>query len=277
METFFGSKIDGLLITASWSEELRLRLGLKGASQIWGERPAWYVWLADSPGAHELQLVEAGPAPAGGGLRRALMAVKHYPGPHSPALARLSPRERALLRGPDFDHTHTPSFEGRSALEPGLFGVGILEMTCQAGQDWMLFGLAGLEGGDGGPGPAPGWDLALGPFRALLGLWAFQARHTPQRLQLTSEDGLDRPGSRLLSLSVLFCPDPERPPEAALALLDHQAGQEHLTLLEDRVFSCRHFHPPSNPRALAAVSPDWWGLAQAQYKSELTSTCGCAH
>lgn len=293
METYFASKIDGLLITASWSQELRGQLGLTGASQVWGERPAWYVWLANSPGAYQLELVEAGPVGAGSqaDLRRAVLAVRHYPSPDSAAFRLFSPRERALIRGPLFDHTGAPTFEGRAGIAPELFMVGALEFLCQAGADWMLFCLSALtecrETTATGPvRRAPGWNLSLPIVSALLSLWAFQSRQTPLRVQLTSEAGFEqRPGGaaaatqdiRMLSLAALFCPDPANPPAEVMVHLDDQAGEPGRTLLEDETYRCCHFHPPRDPTTVSALCAQCWRFAQAQYQSDLTSTCGCGH
>jgi hypothetical protein len=46
-----------MLILSSWSEQFRSDIGFNGVSQIWGGRPAWYFWLADSPGVYQLEMM----------------------------------------------------------------------------------------------------------------------------------------------------------------------------------------------------------------------------
>ena len=63
-------------------DRLRRELGLLGASQVRGEQPAWYLWLACSPGAYHLEMVDAALEGSGpNGLARALFSVKFYPSP----------------------------------------------------------------------------------------------------------------------------------------------------------------------------------------------------
>jgi hypothetical protein len=50
LDSFFRNKVESLLITASWVEQVQQMLDLKGVSQVWGDRPEWYVWVEDAPG-----------------------------------------------------------------------------------------------------------------------------------------------------------------------------------------------------------------------------------
>ena len=49
LESVFRAKIENLLLHASWTDELREVIGLKGASQIWSGNPAWYLLGERSP------------------------------------------------------------------------------------------------------------------------------------------------------------------------------------------------------------------------------------
>ena len=55
-EEFFRNKIDTLLVKASWVDAVKSVTGLKAVSQIWGEKPAWYFWISNTPGVYALQL-----------------------------------------------------------------------------------------------------------------------------------------------------------------------------------------------------------------------------
>jgi len=48
-----------MLVTTSWVDELKDLLGMEAVSQIWGEVPAWYMWLSEAHGVYRLQLSDA--------------------------------------------------------------------------------------------------------------------------------------------------------------------------------------------------------------------------
>jgi hypothetical protein len=308
METLFRLKVDSLLMTASWVDRLRHELGLLGASQVWGDRPAWYIWLADSPGAYQMEIVETSDgADEDSGLARALVALKFYPRPDSGFFGHFSPQERALMQNGCIDHTGTPFFEKLGEIPPHLFSIGSLELACQPGQDWMIFSLAALdlcrEVRLARPGPAkdmlsevvvrraPGWELAYALFNKLLSLWAFQSKQTPSRIQLATESGFemlsglsDLPPIReardinLQNMWVLFCADSDRPPAEALRHLDSELAEPQREEMCNLHFTCRHFHHlEPQVKASALIKEDWWTLAQAEYQSERCNSCGCNH
>ncbi len=308
METQFRLKVESLLMTASWVDRLRHELGLLGASQVWGDRPAWYVWLAGSPGAFHLEMLESSvKSDDQEDLARAVFSIRFYPSPQSDIFGLFSPQERALMQNGCFDHTGTPYFEKLNAIPPRLFTVGALELLCDPRRDWMVFSLAALdlcrEIRVTHPGPAkdalsevvvrsvPGWDISHALFSNLLSLWAFQSKQTPARLQMTTENGLealdgipeappirDAPDISLQNMWVLFCPDAARPPEAALGLMNaelNEPGREELCRLD---CSCRHLHRDALPlKPSGLISERWWELAHAEYKSERCTSCGCDH
>jgi hypothetical protein len=307
METQFRLKVDSLLMTASWVDRLRHELGLLGASQVWGERPAWYLWLADSPGAYHLEMMETSEDDVEGkGLARALFSIKFYPSPDGGLFNFFSPRERALALNGCFDHTGTPLFEKLGEIPPHLFTVGSYEMVCQPGQDWMIFCLAALDlcrevtVSPTGPDQtaaevvvrrAPGWELTHGLFSRLLSLWSFQHKQTPSRIQMTTESGFETIGSitetpdireapdiSLQNMWVMFGADMLIQPPAALRFLDAELVEPGRQELINQHFSCGHFHLHENQIEQAGLmSRNWWHLASADYKSERCTSCGCDH
>jgi hypothetical protein len=58
-ESFFQNKVNSMLVTTSWVDDLKDLLGMEAVSQIWGEVPAWYMWFSDAQGAYRLQLADA--------------------------------------------------------------------------------------------------------------------------------------------------------------------------------------------------------------------------
>lgn len=302
METFFRLKIDSLLMSASWVERLRSELGLVGVSQVWRENPSWYLWLADSAGAYGLELVEAsGGDQPGQDIPRALFCIRYYPNPDQPEFSDFSPREQALVLGGGFDESHTPRSEALSEIPPQCFVVGTMELAWQPDGDWALFGLSALKScrllQTPGPGLAPqlvrslpGRALCSRLLRPLLGLYAFTSRHTPVRARLCRLPGMEQldsggeitwreaPGVGLHCLEVLFGGQPGQQPPAARELLRQSAPSDPDQVVLDQVFDCAHYHGPEESfLGEPLLSPSWWRLASADYKSELASSCGCEH
>lgn len=295
------------MLTASWVERLWPELGLQGVSQVWDDRPAWYFWLSGAPGAYELALAQVQPRePNAPQAASAIFEIKFYPRAGAPVLETFSPQEQSLVRSAVFDDTDTPVFEARAELDPELFRIAVMEATFDQQAQWALFTLEGLDicrtrqgPGRNGDDPeegrvvrrAPGWDLSLVLFQKLLGCYAFYSKQPPSRVLLGAEPGFDllinsqggmdsrpAPDNRLSSLSVLFSPDPAHPPREPLGLMNQDASNNPLGIQLDRTFTCGHYHPSQDPGVEARVlDPLWWSLARAQYKSNLSSACGCEH
>ena len=299
METFLRGRIESLLLVATWVEDLRKDLDLRAASQVWGDTPAWYLWLGSFAGAFGLELVEASIPPELPQAVRGLFSIKYYPHPDEPAWALHAPAERELAGGPLFDDSHTPTFEGRPEIPGHFFTVGVLELTCQAEEPWALFSLAApqtcrLLDPNLQTDPlraAPGWGPAHALFRALVGLHAFQAGCAPVRSQLTSEPGWEliaddsqplsaRPCAQtsLYTLWLLFAPQLAAAPAPLLDLLDQELLPPERQGLHNQTHACHHLHDPG-PELLGspALHPGWWSLAHSPYTSHLASSCGCEH
>ena len=300
-ETLFRGLVDGLLVTTSWVEKVQSELGLAGASQGWAGRPCWFLWLArPRPTAYGLELGESSASP-NGDCCQGLFSLKCYPGPQDPLLVCFSPQERDLVTSQHFDRSHTPSFEAQQALAEHLFNIGVLEVLLDPeDEDWILFTLEApdimrtrMTGANSDIlRQVPAWRLAYTLFKVLLGMHAFKSRHRPARLLLRKGPGFElHEGAEadrrvvtetsdieLYTLSLLFCCDPSRPPSHALALMDRdqETGPERIIL--DQYFKCGHFHGPALFLEKSEVpAQQWWGLAQARYRSHLAGTCACRH
>jgi len=287
------------LVTASWVERLREELGLMGVHQVWGEVPAWYFWLAGSPGAYCLELAET--AEGGGGLISAMFAVKFYPALDSEFFSALPPLERQVRRGRLFDASGAPAFESRREIPSELFTVGVMALDLDPEGDWGLYTITALDtcrqvrlpSGNGQEmlqGSVPGWRLSFALYHKLLCLHAFHKKQSPVHAQFSFEPGFERVeapggevevrrcgGNKTLTLAMLFAPDPANPPAQALELMRRDLdGGNWKTVSQS--FACQHFHGWDIAIAGQPVlSEDWWRLAGAGYKSELASTCGCQH
>lgn len=286
--------VDALWLSATWVERLRRELGLAGMHQVWGDRPAWYVWTGDAPGAYGLELLHA---EGEGGLARGLLGIKYYPSPGDGLAGAFSAEERQTAAGVRFDKSGTPAFEARDRIPAHLFQVGALEIVGDLERAWCGFGLAALSacrrvGPDGGLlRRPPGWRLSHALFAKLLGLHAYASKHTPVLAAFSQEPGLElapAPGggekarpcalNQAYGLGVLFGPDPGRPP------LSREAWRELLPAVSERghrwekAFACRHYHPwEAAVDGRPVLNPQWWRLAQVGYTSALASACGCAH
>jgi hypothetical protein len=114
-----------------WHDVVRRQAGLKGISQVWGEEPSWYFWLAVRPGAF---LLRAGDCEEVAGSSLVTYLLHYFP-PES-----IERNEQDLLESPFFDKiTGTPVYEHRHeffdrfiAGEIGLaLGInGEPHMTC---------------------------------------------------------------------------------------------------------------------------------------------------
>ena len=284
--------VDGLWLSATWVERLRSELGLAGLHQVWCERPAWYVWLMGDGGAYGLELLQADEEQ---GLARGLFVVKYYPSPGNGLWESFSPEERDLA-GVSFDQSGTPAFEAREHIPPHLFQVGALEIITNLEREWCGYSLCALSQcrwvgpGGGLVRNAPGWRLSHALLEKMLGLHAYTSKQNPVLAGFSQEPGLELrldqagqeetlpcPQTRAYQLSLLFGPEPGRPP------LSREDWQELCPAASqgqswEQSFSCRHYHPwEAAAEGQPVLSPLWWSLATVGYTSELASSCGCEH
>lgn len=285
--------VDGLWLSATWVERLRAELGLAGLHQVFSESPAWYVWLADDPGAYGLELWHA---EQDNGLARGLFGIKYYPSPTGGPWESFSDQERELA-GVRFDRSGTPAFEAREEIPAHLFQVGALEIITNPAREWCCFGLSALSrcrrvGPEGELlRHAPGWALSHALLERLLGLHAYTSKQTPVLTAFGQEPGLElavgegggevaRPcaHSQAYSLSVLFGPEPGRPPLGPAAWQELAPAPSLQGRREQRAFHCNHYHPwEAAAEGRPVLSPLWWSLATVGYTSELATSCGCEH
>ena len=100
LELFFRTKVENMLVTASWVEAVRQTLGLTAVSQVWSERPSWYFWISGAAGVYHLQMEGAS---GEGDLVIGSFSVKCYPFPHQgqcPGLSLSGSGHGQLCRAP---------------------------------------------------------------------------------------------------------------------------------------------------------------------------------
>jgi len=87
-----------MLVTTSWVDNLKDLLGMEAVSQIWGDIPAWYMWLSDALGVYHLQLVDAAVDENNPANKQAFFSIKCYPFPNTTVFDTFSHEEQTLSR-----------------------------------------------------------------------------------------------------------------------------------------------------------------------------------
>jgi hypothetical protein len=101
-----------MLLRASWVTDVMQLIGITGISQVWDDRPEWYLILSDRPGPYSLSLERtidlkvSGKTWIGG-----YFSVKCFPNKDSSVFSGFSKDEQRMLYSDLFDHTRTPIFE----------------------------------------------------------------------------------------------------------------------------------------------------------------------
>ena len=307
-ESYFRNKIESVLITASWVEQVHTMLGLNRVSQVWGDKPEWYFWIEGTPGAYAL-IFESGDQIDYGGqtLLQGNFGLKCYPGIESDVFKTLSPQEQELRLSKRFDKTGTPRQEYRADLPEAYFTVGSISLILNAADSAAGFSFDSLDlirwklvettvGRHVFEDNArdkdvirslSGWRIGYPFFDCLIGLYAFYAKQSPAFWAATRSPGFEcvldpvqgmesRPCDdvRQRSASVLFC----EPADTAEAV--EHLWRAHLDAAEEIVFEQQLGHSPgrsakSGGDPYMTVNPLWQALAHSELRSSLATTCGC--
>ncbi len=300
-----------MLIFASWSEKFRAAIGLKGASQVWGPRPAWYIWLENAPGVYHLELINAGTNE----VKRkpfctALFTIKCYPYQHSDHFQTFSFIEQKLIKSHFFDETHTPAFEHQDKIPPHLFNISTLELTVDHDDAEVLFCFETLERlrsrysqktnetysslsidkkfkkGEIDRNIS-GLEIGNPLFDCLLCLFSNASKRTPLQVQCSRFAGFEirlqcgepkvKRSDRIKGyrLRALYASSNNCQAPALMKMQNH-GGKSREDIFYDRKFTDGHFHNHAGKEYLPiTVNPQWWQMAKTQYESELASACGC--
>jgi len=307
-DSLFRNKVESMLITASWIEQVQKMLDIEGVSQVWGDRPEWYIWIDGAQGVYALVFEEGETIEAADQtLNLGQFAVKCYPYVSAGVFNSFSPQERIMVTGELFDHTHTPRLEARQRVPEAFFTVGSLSFMLNAAETVAMFTFDSLDflkwstitakaGQRSGLKDSheksvirniPAWQVGYPLFDRLISLYAFYSKQSPTFIGATQSPGFECmvdidqtlesrvcDETRQYSTSVMFlnAADPEE-------LVDTN-WRKHLDPEEKIVFeqtcshsTCNHFAADGEPQV--AINPLWWDLAYADLKSELASTCGC--
>jgi hypothetical protein len=199
----FRLRIQSLVARGLAAPEIAARVGLAAASEVWGggeprERPAWYLWLRDTPGAWQIELVEAGAVPSiAGAASVGRFTVRHYPASADPVFMRFSPEEREIA-AEALDATGTPRIELASRIPDGLFTVASVEWALDLDGGAAVFALSSLDrlrtrtGRGDVVRDVPGWRLGAPISSLLAGLHAQVERVAASRVVVSRQPGFER-------------------------------------------------------------------------------------
>jgi len=307
-DSFFRNRIEGMLIRASWVGALRALLGMKGVSQIWNGNAAWYLWLDRAPGAYLLAFSEGDVVDTTDHrLFEGRFALKCYPYPDHPGFGGFSLEERRLVQSDLFDTSHTPRFEAAAQISDTLFTVGGISLLCAAEDAPALLTYQSLDAlrviqreqtsaaakADKSGKVArlvrnvAGWTMGYPLFDCLVGLYVHLTRRPPAFIGATRSRGFEY---LRFADGKAACRPSRETTQTTLTVGFHSsnvdaAGIETLwqNLLEpgEEIQIARQL-PASIENDLGEDLPDhislnplWWEIATGDFKSELTSTCGC--
>lgn len=200
-DELFRLRLQALVARGLGAAGIAAKLGLAAASEVWGgdrprERPAWYLWLRDAPGAYQVELAGAAPmAGAGAGAVLGRFTVRHYPARDHADLRCFSPEERDLVTSA-FDATGTPRIELASAIPEALFTIGSVDWALDPEDGAAVFALASLDrirtlDRQRTVRDVPGWRLTAPIFSLVAGLYAQVERRAASRLVITRRSGFE--------------------------------------------------------------------------------------
>jgi hypothetical protein len=305
LEGFFRTRVESLLVTASWVEQVQEMLQLTGVSQVWGERPEWYVWIDGAPGVYSLVFEDGEVIQAvDKTLYLGQFTAKCYPYATAGVFEAFSPQEQEMVKSDLFDHTHTPLLEGRREIPAAFFVVGSISLVLDAAESVALLSFDSLdllrwsslsaETDCGNHLPAksrmrniPGWQIGYALFDRLVSLYAFYSKQPPNFVAATRSPGFETiidahqtPASRACaeiqqrSTSVLFV-DSGDPKIWVDAIWRSQLEPEEQIIFEYDWKHSAYSHSIGSELLPVGSNALWWHLAHADLKSKLASTCGC--
>ena len=300
-----------MLIVSSWSEQFRSDIGFKGVSQIWGERLAWYFWLADSPGVYQLEMMDTEEDQDTRENRcTAVFNVKCYPYQDRPEFQSFSFLEQKLVQSDLFDDTNTPVFEHKADIPPDLFTVATVEIDMdleghativsfesmdhlrtrfaqETHQTFPMVNLSRTFGMQEIDRDVLGFQMGYPLFDCLMCLYANTHNQPPVNIRLTRLPGYEfvikdgdvhaRENRNIkgLNLNMFYSATGLGAyPAGNYIFGDSNEGREDI--IYDRHFACGHFHESKEEEKLPMMlNQQWWSLSHTHYESELTSSCGC--
>jgi len=301
-----------MLVTTSWVEKVKGMIGIEAVSQLWEDKPAWYFWISQAPGVYYLQLEEIFDEYwESDDLASGVFTIKCYPHTQGKVFQSFSFEEQSFINSNFFDHTHTPRFEDKEKIPKTLFNVATFELTIDSQENLALFTFEGLDSmrisynqetlqtypeikkekrykaGEKGR-DVPGYELGYLLFDRILSLYSFYSKTKPARVLLTRSPGFEYvydsnhtfqcvDTDDITINMLLFAKNSGKKTVKGDKLIEKRLKEGRHKVVFDQQFQCGHLHNNKNLSVLKTpLNNQWWSLAEADYKSELASTCGCS-
>lgn len=301
LEGFFRTKIDSMLIPLSWVDEIRKAIGIEGAHQVWGDKPAWYLWISGAPGVYDIELVETDTSKQEGiELLQGAFSLRCYPFTHSPTFKTLSFEEQCLLESKFFDQTNTPVFEYREEIPQNLFTVGIIECGFDSDEGIAYFTFESLDNSrisfqkemilnyplinkskrfrkGEADRQVRGTEVGYVFFDKLLCIFSFSRKKMPKRVLNLRSSGfeyvydqsnalacVDSEEIKVNTISVLYDITDEGTAYNQIEQLGNQFKAKKEDIIYDQTFSSGDFRFERDEfRNMMPLNNKWWSLAQA--------------
>ena len=277
---FFRERIQSLLVRGLANEQVTATLGIAGVSEVWGgvtplERPAWYFWLEEVPGAYRLKLEDSVRSE---GRYTGQFSISYFPSRADPLLARFSLEERTFVEREFLDETGTPRAELADAIPEDLFRVAAVEYQVRADDEdseltlvtmdrlriryevdaalpYAPLGIAVEHRRGELARDVPGWLLAVPLFRCIAGLQAHHEKRAP------AFSAAEYPGTEFVHREGRF--DCQLTDAASVVEATFRCGRRR---------PASGFLPPE--RLSLGLSPAWWALASTPHRHD-RGACAC--
>lgn len=282
-DELFRLRLQALVARGLGATGIAAQVGLAAASEVWGgerprERPAWYLWLRDAPGAYQIELAGTAPIAGPGAAVLGRFTVRHYPSQDDVELRSFSPEERDIVASA-LDATGTPRIELASAIPDALFTIGSVEWALDPDDGASVFALASLDrirtrDRQRTVRDVRGWRLTAPIFSLLAGLYAQVERCAASRLVITRRTGFElvattdggaEPRDTLeTAYGEAFLIFPARPPGHTGASLLQTLRDPDADLVQDVALDPAAGSTvalPADPRLALPVSQAWFGGA----------------
>lgn len=277
---FFRERMQSLLVRGLANEAVTTTLGIAGVSEVWGgvtplERPAWYFWLGEVPGAYQLRLEDAVYSE---GSYTGQFSISYFPARADPHLSRFSLEERTFVERDFLDETGTPRAELAHLIPGDLFSIAVVEYQVRADDEdseltlvtmdrlrvryeldaalpYAPLGIA-IEHRRGELArDVPGWLLAVPLFRCIAGL---QAHHDGSAPAFSAAES---PGTEFVRREGRFdCAHTDAASVFEATFRFGGRGPASRCLPADRLS--------------LGLSPAWWALASTPHRHD-AGACAC--
>jgi len=303
-----------MLITASWVEEIRKDLGLEAVSQVWADKPAWYFRISNAAGVYHLEVANTDVSNINGSsLHSSMLALKCYPFAQSPVFPLFSYEEQCFVKSDFFNPDNTPYYDYQEKIPQNLFNAAAVEYTTdpedafavftfespdimrirfddEAVQSYPLLKQNKRFAKGAVDRRVPGVQIGYPFFKRLLCLYSYYSKSKPFRVIISHAPGFeyvydktggftctDAPDIKIITVSVLYRSGNTSLNTGLEEEIAKRCRHEKEEVISDRSFACGHFHSDNHEHShLTPLDHRWWSLAEADYKSNLASSCGCA-